>query len=221
MSLFVDAEAKDAPSKKAFVVGAGVAGLFAAYLLAKEGYEVRVYEASEGVGGLVESKKLRDGSVVELGPSHHLKTHARLARLLDYGGGVCEEFNPPEVVCVDGAIAFVAQEVEGELFRACTTPSQTFAECASAKNLSYEAERLPWWGELKHFQTRHARPTSEDGQGRPGVSRTTRAPGSPRSTARLAGGGLPPRFRARTSRERRHPSRKPRGARGSPRTPER
>lgn len=188
MSLFIDAEAKDAPSKKAFVVGAGVAGLYAAYLLTKEGYEVRVYEASDRVGGLVESRELCDGSVVELGPSHHLETHARLARLLDYGGGVREEFNPPEVVDVVDAETVDAQKVEkveGDLFRACTTPSQTFAECASAKKLSYEAERLPWWGELKHFQRRHARPTSEDGQA--WVVKSVGAPNAPTAPAKKGG----------------------------------
>lgn len=47
------------------VVGAGFTGLTAAYELAKQGFEVEVYEASEVVGGLVAGFTLNDGFPLE------------------------------------------------------------------------------------------------------------------------------------------------------------
>jgi monoamine oxidase len=49
------------------VVGAGLAGLAAAEALLSAGWDVRVLEARERVGGRVWSRELADGSVVEMG----------------------------------------------------------------------------------------------------------------------------------------------------------
>ena len=46
---------KKIESKKVIVVGAGVSGLIAAKLLAKEGFKVQVLEASKRVGGRVQT----------------------------------------------------------------------------------------------------------------------------------------------------------------------
>lgn len=46
--------------KNIAVVGAGIAGLTAAYYLKKFGYSVTVYEASDGVGGRMTSDKIND-----------------------------------------------------------------------------------------------------------------------------------------------------------------
>jgi oxygen-dependent protoporphyrinogen oxidase len=50
------------------VVGAGVAGLTAAYRLKRKGFRVVVYEASERAGGVVRTER-RDGYLAELGPN--------------------------------------------------------------------------------------------------------------------------------------------------------
>ena len=49
------------------VVGAGAAGLAAAYRLARLGHDVTVYEASDRPGGSVRTER-RDGFVAEHGP---------------------------------------------------------------------------------------------------------------------------------------------------------
>src|ERR1700741_1899973 len=49
------------------VIGGGVAGVSAAYELARSGVEFVLYEASGRLGGIVETER-RDGFVVECGP---------------------------------------------------------------------------------------------------------------------------------------------------------
>ena len=53
--------------KKVAVIGAGPAGITAAYELSKKGIEVEVFEAAEEVGGLAKSIDLWDQRV-DLGP---------------------------------------------------------------------------------------------------------------------------------------------------------
>jgi protoporphyrinogen oxidase len=62
------------------VVGAGPAGLTAAYVLAKAGTDVEVFESGESVGGLARSFKLW-GQTVDLGPHRFFSTDARVNRL--------------------------------------------------------------------------------------------------------------------------------------------
>src|SRR6187200_2272472 len=54
-------------SRTVLVVGAGFAGLSAATELHDQGYDVRVLEARERVGGRVWSATLANGAIVELG----------------------------------------------------------------------------------------------------------------------------------------------------------
>jgi protoporphyrinogen oxidase len=53
--------------KKVAVIGAGPAGASAAYILAKKGAEVHLYEASPFVGGMARSIELW-GQTVDIGP---------------------------------------------------------------------------------------------------------------------------------------------------------
>jgi oxygen-dependent protoporphyrinogen oxidase len=50
------------------IVGAGIAGLTAAYRLKRKGHRVVVYEASERAGGVIRSER-REGYLAELGPN--------------------------------------------------------------------------------------------------------------------------------------------------------
>jgi protoporphyrinogen oxidase len=62
------------------VIGAGPAGLTAAYQLAKAGVDVNVYEASDTVGGMARSFRLW-GQTVDLGPHRFFSNDARVNRL--------------------------------------------------------------------------------------------------------------------------------------------
>jgi oxygen-dependent protoporphyrinogen oxidase len=63
------------------VVGAGIAGLTAAYRLKRKGYRVVVYEASERAGGVIRTER-RDGYLAELGPNSMTAAGAAVAELV-------------------------------------------------------------------------------------------------------------------------------------------
>ncbi len=62
------------------VIGAGPAGMTAAYQLSKDGAEVDVFEASDSVGGLARTIE-RWGQKVDLGPHRFFSNDARVNRL--------------------------------------------------------------------------------------------------------------------------------------------
>jgi protoporphyrinogen/coproporphyrinogen III oxidase len=62
------------------VVGAGIAGLTAAYRLKRKGYRVVVYEASERAGGVIRTER-RDGYLAELGPNSMTAAGAAVGEL--------------------------------------------------------------------------------------------------------------------------------------------
>src|SRR5438045_1011098 len=65
---------------KVAVIGAGPAGMTAAYQLSKGGAEVDVFEASPHVGGMARTIELW-GQKVDLGPHRFLSNDARVNRL--------------------------------------------------------------------------------------------------------------------------------------------
>ena len=145
----------DVPFKKktTVIVGAGVAGLYAAYIVKKNYNDyVRVYESADRVGGLVQSERCGN-TVVELGPSYHLKSHTCMKNLLQFAGVETKPFNPPTKVRVDGEETTV-EELEDELF-----------EKLDMKTFESRADNgLPWWDEMKHFCMNHYNTTSDEGQ---------------------------------------------------------
>ncbi|MCS7211240.1 MAG: FAD-dependent oxidoreductase [Chloroherpetonaceae bacterium] len=66
--------------KRVAVIGAGPAGMTAAYCLAKKGYEVDVYEASPSVGGLAKTIELWNQKV-DLGPHRFFSSDTRVNSL--------------------------------------------------------------------------------------------------------------------------------------------
>lgn len=64
-------------SKKIAVIGAGPAGITAAYELAKAGYEVEVFEASDRVGGMAKTIDLWDQKI-DLGPHRFFSNDTRV-----------------------------------------------------------------------------------------------------------------------------------------------
>ena len=63
--------------KKIGIVGAGPAGLSAAYKIAQAGYDVTLFEASGAVGGMAKSFELW-GQIVDLGPHRFFSSDPRV-----------------------------------------------------------------------------------------------------------------------------------------------
>jgi protoporphyrinogen oxidase len=63
--------------KKIAIIGAGPAGLTAAYQLAKEGFDVHVFEAGNSVGGMAKTISLW-GQLVDLGPHRFFSNDPRV-----------------------------------------------------------------------------------------------------------------------------------------------
>jgi monoamine oxidase len=61
--------------KKIAILGAGMAGLVAAYELSRLGHSVEIFEASDRVGGRVWTKRFADGQYHELGAMRIPQTH--------------------------------------------------------------------------------------------------------------------------------------------------
>jgi protoporphyrinogen/coproporphyrinogen III oxidase len=99
------------------VVGAGVAGLTAAFRLKRKGFRVVVYEASERAGGVIRTER-RDGYLAELGPNS----------MDGAGGAVSELFTQ---LGLDGSRVEAQREAKkryivrkGKLVALPTSPSQ-------------------------------------------------------------------------------------------------
>ncbi|WP_053991278.1 NAD(P)/FAD-dependent oxidoreductase [Mangrovimonas sp. TPBH4] len=66
------------PRKKVAIIGAGMAGLVAAYELAILGHEVIIYEANDRIGGRAYTYRFNDGQYHELGAMRFPKEHDHL-----------------------------------------------------------------------------------------------------------------------------------------------
>ncbi len=60
-------------SKRVAIIGGGISGLTTAYLLKRKGFEITVFEASERIGGNIQTVS-RDGYTFEEGPNSLLKS---------------------------------------------------------------------------------------------------------------------------------------------------
>ena len=68
--------------KPVAIVGGGITGLTAAFRLRQKGIPVTLYEASDRVGGVIQSLQ-RDGYLAEFGPNTILETSPKVASLVD------------------------------------------------------------------------------------------------------------------------------------------
>lgn len=145
------------------MIGAGVGGLAVARLCASR-YRVTVVERANRVGGLAKTV-VCDGTVVELGPSHHLSSHANLRELLAYGDPSSSEvpFGSSEQIlyCEERPgpplkLAAVGREERDALFRGEEPPR----EC------------VPWSDETAAFSVKDAAEAARVSDG--GEKRTAR-----------------------------------------------
>jgi phytoene dehydrogenase-like protein len=83
------------------IVGAGLAGLRCASVLAEAGIDAVVYEASDGVGGRARSDEV-DGFVLDRGFQVLLTAYPEARRALDYDDLELGEFSPGAMIRMDG-----------------------------------------------------------------------------------------------------------------------
>ncbi|HEY2124170.1 MAG TPA: protoporphyrinogen oxidase, partial [Chthoniobacterales bacterium] len=68
--------------KPVAIVGGGITGLTAAFRLRRQGIAVTLYEATDRVGGVIQSLQ-RDGYLAEFGPNTILETSPKVASLVE------------------------------------------------------------------------------------------------------------------------------------------
>jgi protoporphyrinogen/coproporphyrinogen III oxidase len=79
--------------KSVAIIGAGITGLTAAFYLQRRGVPVKVYEASDRVGGAIES--IREGGyLAEFGPNTILETSPRITQLVTDAGLASRRLDP-------------------------------------------------------------------------------------------------------------------------------
>src|SRR5918998_5245174 len=86
---------------RVIVVGAGLAGLTCAKVLAERGVEVFVFEASDGVGGRVRTDE-RDGFLLDRGFQVYFTAYPVSRRHLDHEALNFRAFDPGAIVCREG-----------------------------------------------------------------------------------------------------------------------
>ena len=91
-----------AQPQSVIIVGAGVAGLTAARACAKAGVQVRLLEASDGVGGRVRTDRTEDGYLLDRGFQVFIEDYPEARRVLDYEQLQLQRFWPGALV-LDGA----------------------------------------------------------------------------------------------------------------------
>ena len=79
--------------KSVAIIGAGITGLTAAFHLKRRGVPVAVYEASDRVGGVIQSL-WKDGYLAEFGPNTILETSPKIAGLIRDAGLQTRRLNP-------------------------------------------------------------------------------------------------------------------------------
>src|SRR5215468_1879496 len=87
---------------KVLIVGAGVAGLTCAKVLYEAGHDVRVLEASNGVGGRVRTDASADGFLLDRGFQVLFTAYPAACRHLDLEALKLREFLPGAVLIREG-----------------------------------------------------------------------------------------------------------------------
>src|SRR5262252_6130638 len=79
--------------KSVAIIGAGITGLTAAFYLKRKGLAVTVYEASNRVGGVIQSLRT-EGYLAEFGPNTLLETSPKIGQLVRDAGLAGRRLDP-------------------------------------------------------------------------------------------------------------------------------
>ena len=75
------------------IIGAGITGLTAAFYLQRKGIPVTIYEASDRVGGVIQSLR-QDGYLAEFGPNTILETSPKITQFISDAGLQSRRLDP-------------------------------------------------------------------------------------------------------------------------------
>ena len=127
---------------KVIVVGAGLAGLTCAKVLAERGHEVAVFEASEGVGGRVRTDAL-DGFLLDRGFQVYFTAYPVAKRHLDHMALDLQVFDPGAIIYRDLDRSILADPLRnpGSLFASLLSDVASFGDKLRTLGL---AARVAW-----------------------------------------------------------------------------
>ena len=77
------------------IIGGGITGLTAAFYLQRRGLAVRVYEATDRVGGAIRTVR-QDGFLAEFGPNTILETSPKITQLVRDAGLESRRLDPDQ-----------------------------------------------------------------------------------------------------------------------------
>ncbi len=122
-------------SPRVAVVGAGLAGLTAAYLLQQGGCHTAVFEASGRIGGRVWTERTNRGAVLECGAEFVDTQHVDLLALIRFLGLPMIDLQAPadaglEIACHFGGQHYSSEEFERAFARLAPQIRADFAQCS-------------------------------------------------------------------------------------------
>jgi phytoene dehydrogenase-like protein len=111
------------------IVGAGLAGLRCASVLAEAGVDAEIYEASDGVGGRARTDVI-DGFSLDRGFQVLLTAYPEARRALDYDALELGEFSPGAMIRMDGGFTLFQDPLRRprSVAAAVRSPAATFAD---------------------------------------------------------------------------------------------
>jgi phytoene dehydrogenase-like protein len=124
------------------IVGAGLAGLAAAIELSKNGKSVRIFEASDGIGGRVRTD-LVDGFLLDRGFQVMLAAYPEAKRLLNYSALNLCSFDPGALVQLTNGRALVSDPFRRPLdvFATAKAPVGSLIDKAKIAKLRHDVKR--------------------------------------------------------------------------------
>ena len=149
-----------AGSRRAAVIGAGLSGLTAAYRLRQRGWQVRVFEAGNRVGGRVQTLA-RDGFLIDTGASALAQSYTDYLRFADELGlgGEIAPAAPIVGIVRDRRIHLL--HTDRMLRTGLTTRLLSFGSKLRMLRLAVDIAGAKWRGELDYSDMRRAAPLDD------------------------------------------------------------
>lgn len=141
--LYLQKQTLMAPQEKIVIVGAGMAGLTAAWYLKKAGKDVLILEAANHIGGRVHTE-YKDGYTLDRGFQVLLTAYPEAQRALDYNALNLKTFIPGSIILGDKGRTFIGDPVRYPLGALATAFSwaASFKDKLNIKRLTNEVKAM-------------------------------------------------------------------------------